>query len=170
MDSRHLPERRTDAGRFPHQSDPAGPTGHELQSVRGIVRDELACATLKVDQAEVLAVVARDVQSIVERVYDSLAPKAEAIAALVAAAIETTKAEMLAQGVVKQNPEVVLPSGQTTVIDGKVHAALPRCIRLAAARRHVLWSDRPGRGRPILPSRWRPPWAWTSLISRAPRA
>src|SRR5258708_6938405 len=75
---------------------------HELQLVRGIVRDELAGATLKVDEAEVLAVVARDVQGIVSRVYDSLAPKAEAVTKLVADAIEQTKAALLAAGVVTQ--------------------------------------------------------------------
>ena len=98
---------------------------HELQLVRGIVRDELAGATLRVDEAEVHAMIDADVARIVEQ----------------------TKAEMLAQGVVKQQLEVVLPSGTTTVIDGKAHAALPRCIRLAAARRHVLLVGPAGSGK-----------------------
>src|SRR5271168_911427 len=83
---------------------PVTPTenmAHELQLVRGIVRDELAGATLKVDEAEVHAMIDADVARIVGQ----------------------TKAEMLAQGVVEQQIEVVLPSGQTTVIDGKAHAA-----------------------------------------------
>ena len=109
-------------------ASPITPTenmAHELQLVRGIVRDELAGATLRVDEAEVHAMIDADVARIVEQ----------------------TKAEMLAQGVIKQQLEVVLPSGQTTVIDGKAHAALPRCIRLAAARRHVLLVGPAGSGK-----------------------
>jgi cobaltochelatase CobS len=49
--------------------------------------------------------------------------------------------------VVTQQLEVRLPSGLTTVIDGKAHAALPRCIRLAAARRHVLLVGPAGSGK-----------------------
>ena len=123
MDSRHLPKRRALAG-----GSPATPTenmAHELQLVRGIVRDELAGATLKVDEAEVHAMIDADVARIVEQ----------------------TKAEMLAQGVVKQQLEVILPSGTTTLIEGKAHAALPRCIRLAAARRHVLLVGPAGSGK-----------------------
>ncbi len=109
-------------------SSPVTPTenmAHELQLVRGIVRDELAGATLKVDEAEVRLLIDADVTRIVSK----------------------TREEMLAQGVVKQQIEVLLPSGQTTVIDGKAHAALPRCIRLAAARRHVLLVGPAGSGK-----------------------
>jgi MoxR-like ATPase len=106
-------------------SAPTEDMAHELQLVRGIVRDELAGATLKVDEAEVHAMIDADVVRIVSK----------------------TREEMLAQGVVKQQLEVVLPSGLTTVIDGKAHAALPRCIRLAAARRHVLLVGPAGSGK-----------------------
>jgi MoxR-like ATPase len=106
----------------------AAPTenmAHELQLVRGIVRDELAGATLRVDEAEVRALIDADVERIVGRTRD----------------------ELLAQGVVTQRLEVKLPSGATTAIDGKAHAALPRCVRLAAARRNILLVGPAGSGK-----------------------
>ena len=113
----------------PHPlASPSAPTenmAHELQLVRGIVRDELAGATLSVDEAEVRALIDADVERIVGRTRD----------------------EMLAQGVITQQLEVRLPSGETTVIDGKAHAALPRCIRLAAARRNILLIGPAGSGK-----------------------
>lgn len=93
--------------------------------IRDIVRDELAGATLRVDEAEVKALIDADVERIVGKTRD----------------------EMLAQGVVKQQLEVTLPTGATTVIDGKAHAALPRCVRLAAARRNVLLVGPAGSGK-----------------------
>ena len=93
--------------------------------VRSVVREELAGATLKVDEAEVRSLIDADVQRIVGRTRD----------------------EMLAQGVVKQQIEVKLPSGETRAVEGKAHAALPRCIRLAAARRNVLLVGPAGSGK-----------------------
>lgn len=94
-------------------------------SVRDVVREELQGATLAVDEAEVKAMVDADVQRIVEK----------------------TKAEMLAQGVIKQQIEVKLPTGQVHQIEGKAHASLPRTVRLAAARRNVLLIGPAGSGK-----------------------
>jgi MoxR-like ATPase len=102
----------------------------EMDLIRGIVRDELADATLKVDEAEVRAMIDADVTRIVEQTRD----------------------ELLAQGVVKQQIEVKLPGGDVRAIEGKAHAALPRCIRLAAARRHTLLVGPAGSGKTHLAS------------------
>ena len=93
--------------------------------VTSLVRAELENATLKVDEAEVRALIDADVERIVGQTRD----------------------EMLAQGVVKQQLEVKLPSGDVRAVEGKAHAALPRCIRLAAARRNTLLVGPAGSGK-----------------------
>jgi MoxR-like ATPase len=114
------PNGETQASATPTQN-----MAHELQLVRGIVRDELAGATLKVDEAEVRALIDADVERIVGKTRD----------------------ELLASGVVTQQLEVKLPTGETRIIDGKAHAALPRCVRLAAARRNILLVGPAGSGK-----------------------
>jgi midasin (ATPase involved in ribosome maturation) len=93
--------------------------------VRAVVREELAGATLKVDEAEVRSLIDADVERIVGQTRD----------------------QMLAQGVVKQQLEVKLPNGDVRAVEGKAHTALPRCIRLAAARRNLLLVGPAGSGK-----------------------
>ena len=81
-----------------------------------------------------------------------------------------TKAEMLVQGDGQTtSSKSDFASGDTTVIDGKAHAALPRCVRLAAARRNILLIGPAGSGKTHLAARWRRPWACRSLTSHVPR-
>jgi hypothetical protein len=105
------------------------PTPYAID-VRAVVREELENAILKVDEAEVRSLIDADVERIVGKTRD----------------------EMLAQGVVKQQLEVKLPNGETRAVEGKAHASLPRCIRLAAARRNVLLVGPAGSGKTHLAS------------------
>jgi hypothetical protein len=98
--------------------------------VRSIVREELAGATLRVDEAEVKALIDAETQRIVDR----------------------TTADLLAHGVVTQQLEVKLPTDDVRAVEGKAHAALPRCIRLAAARRNILLVGPAGSGKTHLAS------------------
>jgi hypothetical protein len=103
-------------------SEPVTPAAVD---VRTIVREELAGATLSVDEAEVKALIDADVGRIVGQTCDDL----------------------LARGVIKQQLEVKLPSGEVRAVEGKAHAALPRCVRLAAARRNILLVGPAGSGK-----------------------
>ena len=77
------------------------------------------------DEAEVQALIDADLERIVGRTRD----------------------ELLAPGVVKQQLEVKLPNGDAAAVEGKAHASLPRCIRLAAARRNILLVGPAGSGK-----------------------
>lgn len=112
------------------QLPPQAESTLDRDSVRDVVRQELEGATLSVDEAEVKALVDADVARIVEK----------------------TKAELLAQGVIKQAIEVKLPTGQVNQVEGKAHASLARVIRLAAARRNVLLIGPAGSGKTHLAS------------------
>ena len=92
---------------------------HELHLVRGIVRDELAGATLKVDEAEVHAMIDADVARIVEQ----------------------TKAE-ISPGRGQATARSHSPLGPDYGDRRQGPCGLPRCIRLAAAAPYS--AGRPG--------------------------
>jgi hypothetical protein len=112
--------------------------------VRAIVREELAGATLKVDEAEVRQLIDGDVQRIATTATADLMALTRN---LVAQAVDATKAELVAAGVVKQTLEVKLPGCEARPVEGQAHPALPRCVRLAAARRNVLLVGPAGSGK-----------------------